>query len=188
LRIVEEEDDASCSYIIGSLSGPPHFDAIALSFHDFAKEDLRAIGGDYPPFYRHIVNTTSGSEVAYPIQSMRDIYRAGWVLMIGFATNPPFALHDPRRAPAYSEACDRILETLQRLQREYASDATRTPLLDVAVKVVMRMNGYRSGSGADSVTRSTVLLNGDYKTIRRSLSVPQLLFATKFFMNIEMTL
>jgi hypothetical protein len=180
-RIVEKDDDASCSYIIGSLSGLPHFDSIALSFHGIAKEDLRAIGGGYPPFYRHIVNTTSGSEVAHPIQSMRDIHRAGWVLMIGLSTNPPFTLYNTRLAPAYSEACDRVLETLQRLQREYASDATRAPLLDVAVKVVMRMNGYRSGSGADIVTRGTVLLNDDYKTIGRSLSVPQLLFATKFF-------
>jgi hypothetical protein len=112
---------------------------------------------------------------------MRDIHRAGWVLMIGFSTHPPLQLYDPRRAPAYSEACDRVLETLRRLQREYASENTHKALLDAAVKVVMRMNGYRSGSGADVITKGTVLLNGDQKSICRSMSLPQLDFALKFF-------
>ncbi|KAN0110996.1 hypothetical protein V8E51_007383 [Hyaloscypha variabilis] len=187
LRIVEKEDDGSgsgsgsCSYIIGSLSGRPRFDSIRHGFHGLTKEDLRAIGGGYPPFYRHMLNTTSGAENAHPIQSLRDIHRAGWVLVIGFSTHPPLALYDSKRAPAYSEACDRVLETIQRLQREYASEAPHAALLDVAVKVVSRMNGYRSGSGAEAITRGTVLLTGDYKTICRSLSMPQLLFAINFF-------
>ncbi|KAF4632885.1 hypothetical protein G7Y89_g5225 [Cudoniella acicularis] len=145
------------------------------------KEDLRAIGGGYPPFYRHLFITNSGSEVAHPIQSIRDIHRAGWILAIGFSTHPPLALYDPRQATAYSEACDRVLETLQRLQKAYAWEAIRKTVLDAAVKVVMRMNGYRSRSGADVVTRGTILLDGDYRTIGRSLNVPQLVFALKFF-------
>lgn len=128
-----------------------------------------------------MLNTTSGAEIGHPIQTLRDIHRAGWVLVIGFSTNPPLELYDSKRAPAYSEACDRVLETLKRLQREYASEVPHAVLIDVAVKVVSRMNGYRSGSGANAITRGTVLLNGDYSTIGRRLSVPELLFAIDFF-------
>lgn len=90
-------------------------------------------------------------------------------------------MYDRRQAAAYSEACDRVLETLQGLQKEYSSEAAHVALLDVAVRVVTRMNGYRSGSGADVITRGTVLMHGDFGTIGQRLSVPQLLFAMKVF-------
>ena len=113
---------------------------------------------------------------------MRDIHRAGWIVAIGFAfSTSPVRLYQKRQALAYSEACDRVLETLLRLQGGYISDVPRRSLLNVAVKVVTRMNGCRSGSGADSLTRGTVLLDGEHKSIGRSLSAPQILFALKFF-------
>src|SRR2546429_3440642 len=34
------------------------FRSILLGFHGITKEDLRAIGGGYPPFYRQILTTT----------------------------------------------------------------------------------------------------------------------------------
>ncbi|KAH7165370.1 hypothetical protein EDB81DRAFT_779078 [Dactylonectria macrodidyma] len=178
------ESDEHNFFIIGKLSNVPNFKSISQGYSSITKNDLRAIASGYPPFYRQLINTNSGVEIAHPTQSMRDIHHPSWLLAIGFCsfTITPLVLYDTRKSLAYSEACDRILETVERLQRQFspAANATRKQLLDVAVKVLTRMNSYRTGSGAETVTRGTNLLS-DYGTIGRSLNAPDILFAFKYF-------
>jgi hypothetical protein len=85
---------------------------ISHGFHRKTKENLGAIAGGYPPFYRHMLNTNSGTVIAHTTHSMRDVHRAGWVLAIAFCTNPPLALYASRRTPAYSGAYDRVLDAI----------------------------------------------------------------------------
>ena len=104
-RVFESEESF---FIIGKLSDVPSFEQIPLGYSGIAKEDRRAIANGYPPFYCHFIHMNSGVEVAHPIQSMRDIHRAGWILAIGFScpisTTTPLRLYDKRQLPAYRGA------------------------------------------------------------------------------------
>lgn len=176
-RVFETEDNF---YVVGKLGSIPHFKPTSQGYEGITKQDLRAIADGYPPFYRQLIRMNSGVEIAHPIQSMRDIHRAGWLVAVGLscATFTPLRMYDARKLPAYSEACDRVRETAERLQREFSpgADATRKALLNTSVRVITRMNKYRTGSGADSANGGR-----DDWTIGCNLSAPEILFALKFF-------
>ncbi|KAF4496061.1 hypothetical protein FAGAP_7802 [Fusarium agapanthi] len=171
-------------FLIGKLMSVPLFETIGSGYQGTTKGDLRAVSSGYPPFYRFFLRVNAGYEIAHPTEAMRDVHRADWILAIGFSssTTEPLKLYRKQQLRAYTGACTRVLDKLRWLQGELSLEAgePHRQLLDVAVRVVAHMNSFKTGSGAGSVTKGTVLL-ADHGTIGRSLKAPDIIFALKLF-------
>lgn len=137
-------DDA---YILGRLYRFPLPPVVQNRFHGLSKDDLLHISQGYPPFYRSTFKARSGVDVAHPVREERDATRAGWVVAIGFSSDPPIHLYNNRFMPQYEEACCRVLHVLEDILVPAFKDHQGVGLmLRNAVEGVKNMNRARTGS------------------------------------------
>ncbi|KAI5855077.1 hypothetical protein GGS23DRAFT_446097 [Durotheca rogersii] len=142
-----ETDGGDDAYILGRLHRFPLPPAVQNRFHGLSKDDLLHIAQGYPPFYRSTFKARSGVDVAHPVREERDATRAGWVVAIGFASDPPIRLYNNRFMPRYEEACRRVLHVLEHILVPAFKDHQGVgQTLRSAVRGVKNMNRDKTGS------------------------------------------
>lgn len=129
----------------------------------YTKKEISALMDGYPPWYREKVVCSHGPTVPFPINSMADITRGGWVIAVGLmeSNGTPTALYivpntaDQQQDGGYFErtnalhlrtAVQRVYDTLVILKKNYIKNSDE---LDSVVAAVLYMIRIGTGSGVE---------------------------------------
>ena len=157
----------------------------------YTKKEITALMDGYPPWYREQVVCPHGPTIPFPISSIADITRGGWVVAVGLMDHytKPMALYivpnaaDQQKDGGYFErtnglhlrtAVQRVYDALVILQTEHIQNSDA---LDRVVAAVQYMIQTGTGSGVERKLPGRTVTGGAI----RQLDVNQCKFAMTLF-------
>lgn len=157
----------------------------------YTKKEITVLMDGYPPWYREQVVCSHGLTIPFPIDSIADITRGGWVIAVGLmdSNRKPMALYivpntaDQQKDGGYFErtnalhlrtAVQRVCDALVILQKEHIQNSDD---LDSVVAAVQYMIRTGTGSGVERQLPGRTVAGGAIT----QLDAQQCKFAMKLF-------